>query len=49
MLTKNVVSKMIEKECKEETLFCFIINTSEAWISKNDLEKGHLVCIKHRW
>ena len=21
---------------------CFIINTSEAWVSKNDLEKGNL-------
>ena len=36
---KNVVSKMIEKECERRSIPCFIINTSEAWVSKNDLEK----------
>ena len=40
--SKNVVSKMIEAECKRRNIPCFIINTSEAWISKNDLEKGTL-------
>ena len=40
--SKNVVSKMIEKECERRNIPCFIINTSEAWVSKNDLEKGTL-------
>ena len=40
--SKNVVSKMIEAECQRRNIPCFIINTSEAWISKNDLEKGTL-------
>ena len=40
--SKNVVSKMIEKECQRRNIPCYIINTSEAWVSKNDLEKGTL-------
>ena len=40
--SKNVVSKMIEKECERRNIPCYIINTSEAWVSKNDLEKGTL-------
>ncbi len=40
--SKNIVSKMIEAECKRRNIPCFIINTSEAWVSKNDLEKGTL-------
>ena len=38
---KNIVSKMIEAECKRKYSL-LIINTSEAWVSKNDLEKGTL-------
>ena len=38
--SKNVVSKMIEAECQRRNIPCFIINTSEAWVSKNDLEKA---------
>ena len=40
--SKNVVSKMIEKECERRNIPCHVINTSEAWVSKNDLEKGTL-------
>ena len=38
--SKSVVSNMIAKECKKRNIPCHIINTSEAWVSKNDLEKG---------
>ena len=41
--SKAVVSNMILKECKKRNIPCHIINTSEAWISKNDLEKGTLL------
>ena len=40
--SKSVVSNMILKECKNRNIPCHIINTSEAWVSKNDLEKGTL-------
>ena len=40
--SKSVVSNMILKECKTRNIPCHIINTSEAWVSKNDLEKGTL-------
>ena len=40
--SKSVVSNMIKKECKSRNIPCYIINTSEAWVSKNDLEKGTL-------
>ena len=40
--SKSVVSNMILKECKKRNIPCYIINTSEAWVSKNDLEKGTL-------
>ena len=43
--SKNVVSKMIEKECERRNIPCYVINTSEAWVSKNDLEKSILWCI----
>jgi len=39
--SKAVVSNMILKECKKRNIPCHIINTSEAWVSKNDLEKDH--------
>ena len=41
--SKSVVSNMISKECKKRNISCHIINTSEAWVSKNDLEKGTLL------
>ena len=41
--SKSVVSNMIQKECKRRNIPCYIINTSEAWVSKNDLEKGTLL------
>ena len=41
--SKSVVSNMILKECKKRNIPCYIINTTEAWVSKNDLEKGTLL------
>ena len=41
--SKAIVSNKILKECKKRNIPCHIINTSEAWISKNDLEKGTLL------
>ena len=41
--SKGVVSNMILKECERRNIPCDIINTSEAWVSKNDLEKGTLL------
>ena len=41
--SKAVVSNMILKVCKKRNIPCHIINTSEAWVSKNDLEKGTLL------
>jgi RimK family alpha-L-glutamate ligase len=41
--SKSIVSNMILKECKKRNIPCHIINTSEAWVSKNDLEKGTLL------
>ena len=41
--SKAIVSNMILKECKKRNIPCYIINTSEAWVSKNDLEKGTLL------
>mgnify|MGYP001217679506 FL=1 len=40
--SKSVVSNMILAECKKRNISCHLINTSEAWVSKNDLEKGTL-------
>ena len=40
--SKAIVSNKILKECKKRNIPCHIVNTSEAWISKNDLEKGTL-------
>jgi len=41
--SKSVVSNMLLKECKKRNIPCYIVNTSEAWVSKNDLEKGTLL------
>ena len=41
--SKSIVSNMILKECKKRNIPCHVINTSEAWVSKNDLEKGTLL------
>ena len=41
--SKAIVSNKILKECKKRNIPCHIINTSEAWVSKNDLEKGTLL------
>jgi len=41
--SKGVVSNMILKECERRNIPCDIINTQEAWVSKNDLEKGTLL------
>ena len=38
--SKSVVSNMILAECKKRNIPCYLINTSEAWVSKNDLEKA---------
>jgi RimK family alpha-L-glutamate ligase len=38
----ELVSNMIEAACKDAGIECHIINVREAWISKNDLEKGTL-------
>ena len=40
--SKSVVSNMILAECKKRNIPCYLIDTSEAWVSKNDLEKGTL-------
>ena len=41
--SKGVVSNMILKECERRNIPCDIINTQEAWVSKNDLDKGTLL------
>ena len=41
--SKTVVSNMILEECEKRKVPCHIINTNEAWVSKNDLEKGTLL------
>ena len=41
--SKSVVSNMILKECNKRNIPCHIINTTEAWVSKNDLDKGTLL------
>ena len=41
--SKAIVSNKILKECKKRNIPCHIINTTEAWVSKNDLEKGTLL------
>ena len=39
---KELVSNMIASACKDMGVECHIINVKEAWVSKNDLEKGTL-------
>ena len=41
--SKGVVSNMILKECEKRNIPCHIVNTQEAWVSKNDLDKGTLL------
>ena len=41
--SKSVVSNMILKECEKRKIPCHIVNTQEAWVSKNDLDKGTLL------
>ena len=41
--SKAIVSNKILKECKKRNIPCHIIDTTEAWVSKNDLEKGTLL------
>jgi len=41
--SKSIVSNKILKECQKRNIPCHIVNTSEAWVSKNDLEKGTLL------
>ena len=41
--SKGVVSNMILKECEKRKIPCHIVNTQEAWVSKNDLDKGTLL------
>lgn len=38
----ELVSNMIQRACDKRDIPCYVINTNEAWISKNDLEKGTL-------
>ena len=38
----ELVSSLIEKACKKKGIPCTIVNTKEAWISKNDLETGQI-------
>jgi len=39
---KTNVSNMIDKECAKRNITCHIINIEDAWVSKNDLDKGTL-------
>ena len=41
--SKSVVSNMILKECEKRKIPCHIVNTQEAWVTKNDLDKGTLL------
>ena len=41
--SKAVVSNLISEECEKRKIPCHIIDTREAWVSKNDLEKGTLL------
>jgi len=38
----ELVSSLIEKACNKKGIPCTIVNTKEAWISKNDLETGQI-------
>jgi len=39
---KELVSNMIDDVCKKRGIECHVINVKDAWVSKNDLEKGSL-------
>ena len=41
--SKAVVSNLISDECEKRKIPCHIVDTREAWVSKNDLEKGTLL------
>ena len=41
--SKSVVSNLISDECEKRKIPCHIVDTREAWVSKNDLEKGTLL------
>ena len=41
--SKAVVSNLISEECEKRKIPCHIIDTREAWVSKNDLEKDTLL------
>ena len=41
--SKSVVSNMILKECEKRKIPCHTVNTQEAWVTKNDLDKGTLL------
>ena len=41
--SKAVVSNLIFDECEKRKIPCHIVDTKEAWVSKNDLEKGTLL------
>ena len=41
--SKAVVSNLISDECEKRKIPCHIVDTKEAWVSKNDLEKGTLL------
>ena len=41
--SKAVVSNLISEECEKRKIPCHIVDTREAWVSKNDLEKGTLL------
>ena len=41
--SKAVVSNLISEECEKRKIPCHIADTREAWVSKNDLEKGTLL------
>jgi len=40
---KELVSNMIDSACKDMGVECHVINVKDAWVSKNDLEKGTLI------
>ena len=41
----ELVSNRIFSVCQEKGIECHIVYTSEAWISKNDFEKGSLTVL----
>lgn len=39
---KELVSNMIASACEKMGIECYVVNVRDAWVSKNDLEKGTL-------